>query len=196
MEINIGVTVGQGAAYITFAAVSIDGRDFYFIRLLERAAIGENLAAVSYRLTQLGEQCESFGYKVNLVRINLSGIGRPLIDLVLQDFVQKHLLETVYLSGGARLRKEGDDLILPKELMISRLKILKHLNRVRYDQGLVITTYKGGDIPIINFFDELQAYETKVSINEMIWDPERKIGEYDDLAIALGLACWDHQGEA
>jgi len=38
--------------------------------------------------------------------------------------------------------------------------------------------------------EELNKYETKVHVNEALWKPEMGIGEYDDIAIALGLACW------
>ncbi len=103
----------------------------------------------------------------------------------------------VYLSGGYKEEEKEGAIILPKEVMISQLKILFQTNRIsglfNKPEALMSAREKLQSDMFNLTKKEILNYETNVQVNPIHWNPETRTGENDDLAIVLGLACWPLQ---
>jgi hypothetical protein len=76
--------------------------------------------------------------------------------------------------------REHGELRLPKALLVSRLQVLLQSGRIHLPQ-----TQEAAAL-----VDELLAYEIRVDEAAQATFGAFRVGAHDDLATALGLACW------
>ena len=114
--------------------------------------------------------------------VDATGVGKPVVDLLRDAGLN---VKEVYLNGTDQaITGERRELRLGKSLMVSRLQVLLQTGRIHLpstpEAGLLI--------------QELLNYEIRVNDNANAQFGAFRIGAHDDLATALGLACWEECG--
>ena len=218
-DIQIGADIGQRVDNTAIVVAERQLRDYqgwsaeerpvggdihYTIRFVERLPLGTPYPAVADRLASIYNQLEpmrnavptvedrilashgkvrqrSYTPRVRAVLVDATGVGQPIVDLIRAAGVR---CTPVYLTSGAKATAERGELHLAKGLMVSRLQVLLqqhciHLPQTEEAEALT---------------QELLNYEIKVTDAQNLQMGVFKTGKHDDLATALGLACWEAQG--
>jgi hypothetical protein len=148
----------------------------YNVRFLERLPLGLPYPAVVERLVEIQKNLRERGALLSWW-IDASGLGKPVVDMLRQAGIQ---CTPVYLTGGDQSRREGGSLYLGKALLVSRLQVLLQGQRIHLPQTAEAAA----------LVSELLAYEIRVDEAAQASFGAFKVGTHDDLATALGLACW------
>ncbi len=190
--IQIGVDVGQRVDPTTIVVAALELRDWsinpkakdsiyemplggdihYVVRFIERLPLATPYPKVADRLSEVYRQL-----KAPRVLIDATGVGTPVVDLIREKDVQ---CTPVYLTGGEKATQEHGELHLAKGLMISRLQVLLQQRFIHLPQTAEAEALT----------EELLNYEIKVTDSQNLQMGVFKTGKHDDLATALGLACW------
>lgn len=193
MGINIGIDIGQkhDPTAIVVAQRELrgytlnpnEGRDgrgvylggeiHYIARFIQRLPLNTSYPDVAKRLAEIYHNVPD---KVEQCLIDVTGVGRPVFDLVKNDIDAT----AVTLTGSDKMTEEDSEIRLGKVLMVSNLQVLLQTQRIHLpdnDESQVL-------------IDELMNYELKVSENAHL-TMGAKTGAHDDLATGLGLACFE-----
>jgi len=177
--VHVGVDIGQKQDPTAVVVAEIElrnGVSHYVIRHLGRFPLGTPYPAVVTRLMTIKN-----GLKEKQANdhwwVDATGVGQPLVDLLRQAGLYP---TPVYLTGSDRAIQEGYDLRLGKSLLVSRLQVLLQSGRIHLPRTAEAST----------LVDELLNYEIKVGGDANAQFGAFKTGTHDDLATALGLACW------
>ena len=192
----IGVHIGQGQNPTALAEVYHSGWSYTILRLT-RLPLGTLYTEVEeFLIERLKILTRDGDYDVKL-KVNATGVGSPVINLLRRKVSG---LTEVYLTGGCKAEEKEDGLMLPKDLMISHLKVLFQTNRISgsFDkpEPHMTAPEKQRFALFMALKSEILDYETEVQVDVVHWNPKNKTGEHDDLVIALGLACWPLSKEA
>ncbi len=188
--VNVGIDVGQRVDPTAICVAEVQRRDYrlidgepvggerhYLARHVERLALGTSYPKVAERLREIYQKLKAAQRRVS-VRIDATGVGTPVVDLMRAADVPA---TAVYLTGGEKEFVDGDELRLPKTLMVSRLQVLLQSRRIHLP-----------DTPDAKaLISELLEYEIKVTESANLQMGVFSTGKHDDLATALGLACWE-----
>lgn len=180
--------------------VPVGGDIHYVIRRVERLALGTPYPLVVARLADIHAALVSAGRPVgelqhprfkemyspratgrhiHAVLVDATGVGTPVVDLLKEKNI--YPLTAVYLTGGEKATTSNGELHLAKALLVSRLQVLLQQRRIHLP-----------DTPESRALtEELLNYEIRVTENANLQAGVFKTGKHDDLATALGLACWD-----
>lgn len=113
--------------------------------------------------------------------IDATGVGKPVVDLILRD-IPGIRLSAVFLTGGEAKEEVNvlaREVNLPKAYLVSRLQVLLSCGRVHLPNNPAARVMK----------EELMNYQIKVNENASAQFGAFKVGTHDDLVTALGLAC-------
>lgn len=191
--VQIGVDLGQRVDPTALCVCEVERRDYeldgrqwphrpqggehhYVVRHLERLPLGTPYPAVVDRLAEVYGKLTEESPDVRLW-VDATGVGQPVIDLLEKADLP---VVPVYLTGTDKAVKEGREFRLGKAVMVSRLQVLLqsghiHLPKTAEAEALV---------------QELLSYEIRVTDDAHAQFGAFKVGAHDDLATALGLACW------
>jgi len=178
----VGVDLGQRQDPTALAVAELEERGdryHYLIRHLERLALDTPYPAVVDRLLSIEQGLAKKKIEDVTFYVDATGVGQPVIDLLRQAGLSP--LVAVYITGTDKASREGGDLRLGKALLVSRLQVLLQSERIHLPQ-----TPEAGAL-----VDELLNYEIKVSEDAQASFGAFRTGSHDDLATALGLACWE-----
>jgi len=189
--VHVGVDLGQRVDPTAIVVAEGQRRDYaldrhghgqleggelhYLVRVIERLPLGTSYPNVVGRLVEINR---SLGVRDQRFWVDATGVGQPVIDLLDDAGL---LVVPVYLTATDRADRAGRDLRLGKALMVSRLQVLLQSARIHLPQ----TTEARALV------DELLNYEIRVSEDAHAQFGAFKTGTHDDLATALGLACWE-----
>jgi hypothetical protein len=148
----------------------------YIVRHLERLPLGTSYPAVAERLAAIQQGLQERQASATWW-VDATGVGGPVVDLLRQAGVYP---TPVYLTAGDKAVREHGELRLPKALLVSRLQVLLQSGRIHLPQ-----TQEAAAL-----VDELLAYEIRVDEAAQATFGAFRVGAHDDLATALGLACW------
>ena len=177
--VQIGVDLGQkkdSTAIVVADVAKRDGVYHYTVRHLERLRLGTSYPDVVARLVKVQEGLVKLEVEARWW-IDATGLGGPVLDLLHAAGLYP---TAVYLTGNDKAIQDGDSLRLGKPLLVSRLQVLLQSGRIHLPQ-----TQEAGAL-----VDELLNYEIRVSEDSAATFGAFKTGTHDDLATALGLACW------
>jgi hypothetical protein len=195
VKAHIGVDLGQARDYTAICVAEIEerggiverdecGREWrkgstihYNVRYLERLPLGTSYPDVVKRLVEIQQRLMERG-AFFAWWVDASGVGKPVVDMLRQAGVQ---CTPTYLTGGDQSRTERGNLYLAKALLVSRLKVLLSTERVHLPntpEAAALTS-------------ELLNFEIRVDEAAQATFGAFRVGSHDDLATALGLACWN-----
>lgn len=183
--------LGRGGDGIT------GGTIHYAIRFIERLPLGTSYPKAADRIAEVVRNLSSAairnieprlqqaygstipGKSVHQVLIDATGVGTPVVDLLEERRVEP--LTAVYLTGGEKATREHGELRLAKSLLVSRLQVLLQERRIHLPN-----TQQARDLT-----EELLNYDIRITETANLQMGVFKTGKHDDLATALGLACWE-----
>lgn len=178
--VHVGVDIGQRQDPTALVVAELEKREqyHYVIRHLERLPLGTPYPAVVRRLVSVQDALTERGVRDLYWWLDATGVGQPVVDLLNAAEIY---VTAVYLTGSDRALKDGETLRLGKPLMVSRLQVLLQTGRIHLPK-----TQEAGAL-----VDELLNYEIRVTEDGADSYGAFKTGSHDDLATALGLACWE-----
>ena len=161
--------------------VQVGGEVHFVARVVQRLALGTTYPAVARRLSEVDRRLRAMGHYAHFW-VDATGVGQPVVDLLSAAGME---LTPVYLTGSDQATKgERGELRLGKAVLVSRLQVLLQSERVHLP-----ATAEAGILA-----QELLNYEIRVNENAAAQFGAFKVGSHDDLATALGLACWEEAG--
>lgn len=180
--IQIGVDIGQkiDPSALAVAEIEKQGKAYhYLMRHIERLPLGTPYPAVVARLVAVKKSLAERGIRDVRWWVDSTGVGQPVVDLLQAAGIYP---TAVYLTGNDKAVRDdnGQTLRLGKPLLVSRLQVLLQCGRIHLPK-----TPEAGALA-----DELLNYEIRVSDEGQDSYGAFKVGTHDDLATALGLACW------
>lgn len=186
----VGVHIGQEPDFTAIVEVYFSGYSHTVINITRLPADTHYNKLLEFLIKRIKILRMDGDYRVK-IRVDATLIGSPVIDLIRSKI---HNLIDVYLVGGYKPENKEDILMLPKELMLSHLKLLFQRDRISasFDKPeSLMTNQEKQRLELFNSLKtEILSYKTKVHVDVAHWNPEGRTGEHDDLAIAMGLACW------
>lgn len=190
MGVQIGVDLGQRVDPTALCVCEVEQRDYelsdkgrprggeyhYVVRQLGRLPLGTSYPDVAERLAEIHRKLREDKISARFW-VDATGVGQPVIDLLRKAHLP---VVPVYLTGTDKAVEEDRELRLGKALMVSRLQVLLqsgqiHLPKTAEAEALI---------------QELLNYEIRVTDDAHAQFGAFKVGTHDDLATALGLACW------
>lgn len=189
-EVRIGVDLGQRHDPTAICVCEVERRGYtlnergrptggeyhYLIRHLERLPLGTPYPAVVDRLVEIYRKLTASKHSVR-IWMDATGLGQPVVDLLESAGLP---VTPVYLTSSDKAVEEGRELRLGKALLVSRLQVLLQSGRIHLPKT------REAEVLI----EELLNYEIRVTDNANPVFGAFKTGTHDDLATALGLACW------
>jgi hypothetical protein len=186
--VQIGVDVGQisdpsALAVTEVMRVEHGGRlDMeYLVRHMERLPLGTSYPAVAQRVAAVLAS-ELLKQRRRLVRIDVTGVGRPVYELILQEVrtrpeTRDAIIQPItFVHGEAFNERDGK---LGKAYLVSRLQALLQRFGIH-----------APDTPEVRaMIEELKVYEIKIDQDGKDTYGAFKVGKHDDLVTALGLSC-------
>jgi hypothetical protein len=155
-------------------------RSRYIIRHIERLRLLTSYPTIANYIADM--LCNPlFAHRDVRALIDVTGVGRPVYDLLLQEIKRReatrHIqLKPITFTGGMLYNRSTGS--LAKAFLVSRLQSLLQSDEIDAPDTLEVRA----------MLDELKVYEIKVSDDGK--DTYGAIvGKHDDLATSLGLAC-------
>jgi hypothetical protein len=116
----------------------------------------------------------------NLLCIDQTGVGRPIVDLFLRR--AEIACRTITITGGATVSDFGDGSYnVPKRDLASVLQILLRTRRLQIAQALPEAAL---------LLKELQNFRVKITQAGGETYEAWRTGQHDDLVLAVALPCW------
>ncbi len=157
------------------------GEVHYVARMVQRLPLGTTYPEVARRLAEMDCRLRAMGH-YPIFWVDATGVGKPVVDLLRARGVS---LRAVYLTGSDQVTEGPDgEVRLGKALLVSRLQVLLQSEQIH----LPVTPEAAVLV------QELMNYEIRVNESANAQFGAFKVGSHDDLATALGLACWEEQG--
>ncbi len=168
----IGLDLGQKR---DFSAVAVVERTHgqtagLHVRHLERIPLGTPYAKVVGRVSAMARHPALMG-NARLV-VDATGVGAPVVEM-LRSARLPCRVTAVTITGGEHAHGRGEDWHVPRKDLLAALQVL----------------LEDGQLRIYRALDE--AATLLRELTEMRTHGSRtQSGEHDDLALAVGLACW------
>jgi len=167
-----GLDLGQRQDFTAIAVVERDERAWMraplLLRHLERMPLGTPYTKVVARVCGIMRHSAMEG-RSRLV-VDATGVGAPVVEL-LRSAGMGGRMTAVTITGGDRAHGRGEDWHVPRRDLLAGLEVLLENGELKISRGL------GEAARLVR---ELASIRVGRSDS----------GEHDDLAIAVGLACW------
>jgi hypothetical protein len=177
----MGLDLGQVK---DFAALAIIERgdtsgEALLLRHLDRFPLGTNYTEIVTTVVELCQMAPLDG-QAHLV-VDQTGVGRAVVDMLRQSSGIGSLTPVTITAGQAAVEREDHSWSVPKKELVTCLQ-------VAFQNGLL---KMAADMRYIDtLIKELSNFEVKITAaaNEVFG--AGKLGDHDDLVIALALTCW------
>lgn len=194
VTVRVGVDIGQKLDPTAIVVVEIQRRDYtlssagfpsggtihFVARSIGRLPLGATYPAITRRLVEIADKIRARGLWVDFW-IDATGVGQPVVDCLKSAGLS---IRPVYLTGSDQVTKgENDEMRMGKAAMVSRLQVLLQSERIHLPQTPESSV----------LIQELLDYEIRVNDHANTQFGAFKVGSHDDLATALGLACWEER---
>ena len=184
-DFYIGADLGQSNDY---TAITIVQRPFtsvneserpYYLRHVERPALGTPYPAIVERLRELSHSRELSGGRRTVV-VDYTGIGRPVWDMMQRTGFNAELTG-ILITGGSAVTRDGSIFHTPKRDLIMALLVALQNGQLRIAKGLPLADVLVKEL--LNF---------KVRISESGTDRYEAVREsaHDDLVLSASMAVW------
>jgi hypothetical protein len=179
-----GLDLGQAKDYSALAIVETQGKikeRVYSIRHLERWPLGTSYPTICVDTARMLNSDALTGARLIA---DATGVGRPVIDLLRQNFSSRRL-HAVSITGGNTENKEDRGGVVywnvPKRILVSTVQVLLQTQRLKIASDLA-------EAPTLA--RELQNFQVKITDSAQDTYGAWREGAHDDLVLAVALACW------
>ena len=163
----IGVDLGQRQDFTAVAVVEKAAMGPMLVRHLERMALGMPYTKVVARVCEITRHPKLAG-ESRLV-VDATGVGAPVVELLRAAGLAGRLT-AVTITGGERSHGRSEEWHVPRKELLAGVEVLLDSRELRISGRLAETERLVRELTSLRLRGES--------------------GEHDDLAIALGLACW------
>ena len=176
----LGLDLGQAADRSALAILEqpdLKKPRTYCVRHLERFEMGTPYPSVVSRLKEILKRPE---LEHSLLAVDMTGVGRPVVDLLKQAALEVRIWP-ITITSGKSPSCDGYSYSVPKRDLVAVLQVLLQTRRLKIAKGLPVAA---------ELMRELSDFRSKFteSANE-VFGPE-KSSQHDDLVLALALAAW------
>jgi hypothetical protein len=176
----LGLDLGQAADRSALAILEyreLKKPRTYSVRHLERFELGTPYPSVVARLKEILKRPE---LAHSLLAVDMTGVGRPVVDLLKQAALDVRIWP-ITITSGKSPSCDGYSYSVPKRDLVAVLQVLLQTRRLKIASGLPVAA---------ELMRELSDFRSKFteSANE-VFGPE-KSSQHDDLVLALALAAW------
>jgi hypothetical protein len=180
MKWILGLDLGQAADRSALAVLeqpSLKKPRTYAVRHLERFELGTPYPKVVERLKELIRKANLNGC---LLAVDMTGVGRPVVDLLKQASLPARIWP-ISITSGKSVSTDGYSFSVPKKDLVAVLQVLFQSQRIKICKTLPTA---------VELMRELSDFRSKFteSANE-VFGPEKST-QHDDLVLALALAAW------
>lgn len=148
------------------------------LRHLERPARGTEYPAIVDRLIQLYKIPQLANARKAVV-IDLTGLGRPVYDLMLRAGF-KRSLNAISITGGNESRNDGEHYNVPKRELVANLQIQLQNGTLRIAKNIKEAAA---------LVEELSNFQTKISESGRDTYGGRS-GVHDDIVMSVAMGVW------
>jgi hypothetical protein len=179
---DLGQTTDYTAISITERiSCGVDACGFvntFHLRHIERPTRGTEYPAIIDRLIEIYRSPE-LEKKLKAVVIDLTGLGRPVYDMMRKAGFHESLY-AISITGGNAVTRDRRIFNVPKRDLITNLQILFQNGTLQIAKGL-----KEGPALV----DELTSFQTKISDTGMDTYGARS-GAHDDIVLSVAMGAW------
>ncbi len=168
--IVIGADLGQAQDPTALAVAEVHTPEIH-VRHLERLPLGTPYPKVVERIADLVDKLPG----ADLV-VDATGVGRAVLDQMRESGLGPI---PVTITGGRFISFDGDHWRVPKKALLRPLVAAMDAGRLKVAKSLA----EAEALQV-----ELQAFQRRITARGH--DAFQGVGEYDDLVIAVALACW------
>jgi hypothetical protein len=150
------------------------------LRQIERVELGTTYPKIVDRLKAMAESPNLDSKDMKVVVIDITGVGRPVWDLMQQARI-KATLEGISITGGNTVNRDGDIYHVPKRDLVTSLQI----------------AFQNGDLKIapgLPYYDilvkEMTNFNVTVNINGNDQYGAHRDGDHDDLVLSAAMGVW------
>ncbi len=153
------------------------------IRHLERLPIEASFPAIIDRIAEVTEGAQIRTGQRPYLYVDVTGLGQPVIDL-LESRIEAHIC-SVFFTHGDRRTKDRRLVTLGKAFLVTRLQVLLQAGRMHLPKTPESRTLR----------QELLEFQVRVEPDANDHYGAFRVGSYDDLVTALGLAVQTDESE-
>lgn len=187
----IGADLGQSNDYTAISVLEriIKGKGVlgkqrrgewrYHLRHLERPPRGTEYPVVVDRLIELYQSPQLEHHKKAVV-IDLTGVGRPVYDLMVRNGFKDSLNAITITAGNNAIQPKRGIYHVPKRDLVTNLQVLLQNDELKIAKGI-----KEADALI----EELTNFQVKITANGHDVYGGRS-GVHDDLVLSVAMAAW------
>lgn len=173
--ISIMEKITTGAGVLGFRG---EGEIAYHLRHLERPPRGTEYPAVVDRLIEIFHS-EQLKKHSRAVVIDLTGVGRPVYDLMVKSGFH-YSLNAISITGGGTVNYVDRHYNVPKRDLVTNLQVMLQNGSMRIAKGI-----KEADALV----EELANFQVKISESGHDTYGGRS-GVHDDLVLSVAMAAW------
>lgn len=156
-----------------------EGERRYHLRHLERPPRGTEYPAVVDRMIELYNTPQLEHHRKAVV-IDLTGVGRPVYDLMVRNGFSASLNAITITAGNNAIQPKRGIYHVPKRDLVSNLQVLLQNGELKVAKGI-----KEADALV----EELANFQVKISANGHDTYGGRS-GVHDDLVLSVAMAAW------
>jgi len=175
----IGADIGQSQDYtalVILEKIQTPSRPDYHARHIMRCPLGMPYPSIVDQIVATyGHRRIRDSHRALIV--DATGCGRPIVDLL-----KPCGPIAVTLHGGQSVTHKGRDWHVPKRDVVTCAQVLLQQRRLKFAEGVPLTPVLQQELLDFRYkINPLTAHDSYAAWRE---------GQYDDLVLALSLACW------
>jgi hypothetical protein len=190
--VSVGIDVAQMNDRTAVAATLFYGPTHTLtghIKHLERLPEGQPYPEQARRLANILHNLKNVLYAERIhtqrlyVLVDVTGVGRPIFDMLTEDLAGNVRAVAVTLTGGSEVSKRGDEWHIPKQHLVSaltRFMVERRLAPPEDETGRLTDEAR-------QFQKELRQFQGKKTAADRVETGARQ-GAHDDLVISVGLS--------
>ncbi|MCL2703611.1 MAG: hypothetical protein FWE91_08410 [Defluviitaleaceae bacterium] len=153
----------------------------YHLRRIERPERGTPYPKIVDRLKEIAESPQ-IKQQHKTVAIDITGVGRPVWDLLKQNFRGTWAnLRGVLITGGNEVTEDGKIYRVPKRDLISALQVAFQNEQLKIARDL-----EGADTLV----KELTNFKVKINLNGHDQYEAWREGVHDDIVLSAAMGVW------
>jgi hypothetical protein len=153
----------------------------YHLRHIERPERGTPYPKIVDRLKELAESPQ-LRQEHKTVAIDITGVGRPVWDLLKQNFRGTWAkLTGILITGGSEVTEDGKIYRVPKRDLISALQVAFQNGQLKIAAGLPEAD---------TLIKELTNFKVKINLNGHDQYEAWREGVHDDIVLSAAMGMW------
>ena len=178
-EFFISADLGQINDFTAFTVIEKVKRE-YHLRHIERPELGTPYPEIIRRLKALAESPQLIAGPQNTVTIDITGVGRPVWDLLTRAGIWAKL-QGIAITGGNTVTKDRNIYNVPKRDLITALQVAFQNGELKIARGL-----PEGDALV----KELTNFKVKINVNGHDQYEAWREGIHDDIILSTAMGVW------